>query len=967
MKNKYLWLVISIFLIAGGFTFIYTQGNHSGPLTKETLSKELIKLHIPFIENQGQTDKEVKYYAKTFSGDVFVTDKGEIVYSIPEYEIIKQDQNDKQNVPQHSKDRARTRIKGHTVFKETLLNAKVDSPSGMNKSQTKVNYFIGNDPKKHKNNIPTFNLVNLGEVYEGIDLKLKAYGSNVEKLFYVKPGANPDDIQISVKGMSGIWINDKGELILDTKIQNLPAGRQGPKFTRPVAYQEINGKRVEIEAGYKIQDPQLKTKNPKLKTKNPDPDPVYGFMVAKYDNTKTLIIDPLLASTFLGDTNGDRIHTIIKDSSDNIYVAGYTSSLNYPASGGYDTTHNGSRDVFVSKLNSSLSTLSASTFIGGNGIDEARAIVLDPDETSIYVTGDTSSTNYPASGGYDTVHNDGSDVFVSKLNSDLSNLSASTFIGGDKADQGRAIDIDSSGNVYVAGHTVSDTYPDTTGAYDEVHNGNWDVFVSKLNSSLSTLLASTFIGGDNIDFAYALAIDSSDSVYVTGYTNVSSTPVNYPVTTGAYDEVHNGNFDVYVSKLDSSLSTLSASTFIGGGGFEEGNSIAIASNNIYVTGYTTSSDYPIQGGSDTTHNGSSDVFVSKLNSTLSDLSASTFIGGNKDDIAYALAIDSSENIYVAGSTLSSDYPTVTETYDRSFNQSNLLEAFISKLDSSLSSLDKSTYLGGLTDDEAFALTLDSSPNVYVAGYTDSPDFPVTIGSYDTICGVNAECDASTDAFVSKLDSDLSESPTASMIVNKTGTGTGTVTSSPSGINCGSDCSESYDRGTQITITATADSGSTFSGWTGGGCTGTDPCTITLNSDATVIAEFTDGGGGGNGGGNGGGDGGGGGCFIATAAYGSYLDPHVEVLKDFRDNYLISNFKIQISSYELEIPNIIGNLFVEFYYKYSPPVADFISEHETLRAATRWALTPVVYAVKYWYVSFGILGIIGIAIIKSKNR
>ncbi len=498
------------------------------------------------------------------------------------------------------------KLVGGVVLKERLINAQVREVRGIDRAITKVSYFKGNDPSKWQSGVSTYERVSLGEVYEGIRLELKAYGSNVEKLFYISPKADPRSIRVKVEGAQDIRVNNGGELVLDT-----PFGEV--KFTKPVAYQDVGGKRKEVEVSYKVEK-----KGDML---------AYGFELGKYDRTRELVIDPLLASTFLGGSDGDLGNSIAFDSSGNVYVTGVIYSSDFPTTpGAYDRTYNGGwSDVFVS--------------------------------------------NY--------------DVFVSKLNNSLSSLLASTFLGGSDDDAGYSIALDSSGNVYVAGGTKSSNFPTTQGVFDTTHNGWHDVFVSKLTGDLS--------GG---------------------------TPLTYTLT-----------------------------------------------------------------------------------------------------------------------------------------------------------------------------------------------------------------------------------------VTKTGTGSGTVTSNPAGINCGTDCSEQYPVGTNVTLTATASSGSVFAGWSGGGCSGTNPtCTVVMNSDITVTATFNTSGGGGSGGGEGGGKGG---CFIATAAYGSYLAPEVKVLRDFRDRYLMSIG--------------LGRAFVSLYYQYSPPIAEYISRHESLRFATRLLLTPVVYGIKYPYVVIGLIMIAGVLVIRRRLK
>jgi len=789
----------------------YAQNNSSLSKEKaqaERLKSAMPKLQIPFIENKGQLHEDVAYYAKTFGGTVFVTKDGGLLYNLPEGDKETKDHKKHDLITKEEDEKAPTLQKAVAV-KETLVNGKVKAVKGESVSKAKVSYFKGNDPSKWQSGIQTYELVSLGEVYKGIDVKLKAYGKNVEKLFYVKPGAHPEVIKVRVDG-GKLNVNENGELEVETELGMV-------RFTKPIAYQEVDGKEVEVSVSYRLIEPGT----------------LYTFNVGEYDLTKPLVIDPLLASTFLGGSGDDYGYSIALDSSGNVYVTGYTYSSNYPTTtGAYDTSYNGGyRDVFVSKLSNDLSQLLASTFIGGSGYDYGYSIALDS-SGNVYVTGHTESSNYPTtSGAYDTSYNSSGDVFVSKLSNDLTQLLASTFLGGSGYDNGHSIALDSSGNVYVTGYTYSSNYPITSGAYDTFSNFGYDAFVSKLSNDLTQLLASTFIGGSGSDEAFSIALDSSGNVYVTGYTYSS----NYPTTSGAYDTSHNGYYDAFVSKLSNDLSQLLASTFIGGSGYDYGHSIALdSSGNVYVTGYTYSSNYPTAAGAyDTSYNGGDrDVFVSKLSNDLSQLLASTFIGGTLSDFGSSIALDSSGNVYVTGYTGSSNYPTTTGAYDKSYN-GHSSDVFVSKLDTNLTQLLASTFIGGGVTDEAYSIALDSSGNVYVAGYTWSSDYPTKPGAYD------ASSNGYADVLVSKLDSNLSADTTYTLTLTKSGTGSGTVTSNPSGINCGADCSETYTSGSGVTLTATPASDSTFAGW-GGGCSGCgtkSTCEITMNADRTCSATF----------------------------------------------------------------------------------------------------------------------------------
>ena len=355
-----------------------------GAVVKEKDKREILNkaytLQIPFIENKGQIKGEsVSYYAKTFGGTVFVTKDGKLVYSLPKFE-------------------KKEKVKGW-VIKEGLVGTSISNVKGEEEAVTKVSYFKGKDPSKWERNISTYNLVSLGEVYKGIELKVKAYGKNVEKLFYVKAGANPENIKIKIEGAKSLRVNEAGELEVETGLGVI-------KFTKPSAYQEINGKRVEVAAAYTLLS---------------NPQYVYGFKVGSYDKKETLIIDPLLASTFIGGGDDDYGNSIALDGDGNVYIIGETYSSDYPTTpGAYNESHNGGRDVFVSKLNSSLSNLLASTFIGGIYYEYGLSIALDGDG-NVYITGSTESSDYPTtSGAYDESYNGIDDVFVSRFDSDLS-------------------------------------------------------------------------------------------------------------------------------------------------------------------------------------------------------------------------------------------------------------------------------------------------------------------------------------------------------------------------------------------------------------------------------------------------------------------------------------------------------------------------------------------------------------------
>jgi hypothetical protein len=317
-------------------------------------------------------------------------------------------------------------------------------------------------------------------------------------------------------------------------------------------------------------------------------------------------------------------------------------------------------------------------------------------------------------------------------------LSYSTYLGGSSSDIGHSIAVDSSGNAYVAGETQSTNFP-TSSAYQGSLSGSTDLFVTKLNSSGGGFVYSTYIGGTGTDVAYGLTTDSSNNVYLTGYTEST----NFP-TSNAYQGTHGGGTaDAFITKLNSSGNALTFSTFIGGSGSDQGRSIKLdSSNNAYITGHTASTNFPTSNAYQTSNGGSADVFISKIDSTGSVLSYSTYLGGSGNDYGRAIAVDSTGYAYITGYTQSSNYPT-SNAYQSSSGGSD--DVFVSKLDL-LGSLSYSTYLGGSGIDSANAIHVDGSGNAFITGETRSTNFP-TVGAYQSSSG-----GGTSDVFVSKISS-----------------------------------------------------------------------------------------------------------------------------------------------------------------------------------------------------------------------
>jgi hypothetical protein len=708
-------LILGGFLLAAVVTLIWNliiQTKYTEKFNS-VLNVNISKTHIPFISNEGQLDENVKYYAQTFSGTVFITENGEIFYSFP---MTVEDNNGK-----------------GFVIKEELVDKQVVNSLGVDRTLTKTSYIKGNDKAKWISNIPTYNRVTLGEVYNGIELSLKAYGNNVEKLFFVQPGANPDIIKVGVTGIEYLSTNNSGELILESPVGSV-------SFTKPVAYQELPDGICDVEVAYKVEGKE------------------YGFEVENYNKYYPLIIDPLLASTFIGGSNTDDSYepSIALDDNGNVYLTGYTFSTDFPTTlGAYKEDFNGgSTDRFISKFDSDLTTLLASTFIGGSGNEYGMGIKISGDN-DIYLAGYTTSIDFPTTiGAYNEIHSGARDAFVLKIDNDLTTLLRSTFLGG-SGDEGfnwPRIDltIGENGSVYVTGLTKSVNFPFTTGTNDSIYSGGTfggDVFISKFDSTLGTLLGSTYLGGSMDEWRISIALDENENVFVCGETESQ----NFETTPGTYNAAHNGGSDIFISKFTNDLTTLSASTFFGKSNYEEALAIRLDGNeNVVITGYTKSSNFPTTAGAynQVYYGGERDAYVAKFDNNLTSLLASTFLGGSGKDTGEDIIIDGNGNIYVVGVTLSSDFQTITGAYDESHNGGE--DIFVSKFNGSLSTLIASTLLGESSNDKGQCISLDNTGNVYFAGTTASVNFPFTQGAYDTIYN-----SGSNDCFVAKFDSTLS--------------------------------------------------------------------------------------------------------------------------------------------------------------------------------------------------------------------
>jgi hypothetical protein len=447
-----------------------------------------------------------------------------------------------------------------------------------------------------------------------------------------------------------------------------------------------------------------------------------------------LFPSPELAwSTFLGNCNSSNYLTSFNiDKFGNSFVAGATNSPVYPVTPGcYQDTLKGLTDVFVTKLNPEGNNLIFSTFIGGKVKDGGNDICIDNSGNS-YIIGTCYNNNdtnndYPITINAYNKNNHGSKIiFVTKLNSSGTALIYSTFIG---PSAGGEIACDNEGNIYLFIHSYS-TYPVTTGAYDTILN---DMAITKLNLDGSKLIFSTFFGGNDVEYIGDIVIDYDGNSYITGGT-ISS---DFPVTPGVFQVNLDGGGDVFFTKLNSAGTALIYSTLLGGDAGEEGYSIVFDNaHDSYITGTVYSYDFPTTTGSyQTSRNAILDMFVTEFNSDASSLIYSTFVGGVCLDEGNSIALDNDNNVYVIGITTSYDFPVTKDAIDTSINQPFCYwtdyDCVIFKLSNDGTKLPYSTFFGGKANDQGENIIFDYFNDIYISGFTGSPDFPVTKGAFDT--------------------------------------------------------------------------------------------------------------------------------------------------------------------------------------------------------------------------------------------
>ncbi len=406
--------------------------------------------------------------------------------------------------------------------------------------------------------------------------------------------------------------------------------------------------------------------------------------------------------------------------------------------GAFQTAYGGQGDAFVAKLSPDGSQVVWATFLGGSGGEGAGSVAVDSSNNVYVAGATGSLDFPTTAGAFDQTANGRTDAFVAMLSPDGSQLLWSTYLGGADNEDTDALAIGGSGNVYVTGSTTSPDFPVTPGAFDETCGTdgtcNWDgmvnhddVFVTEISPDGHSLVWSTFLGAEDLDHPWTIVVDAAGFPVIAGIT--SST--GFPATPGAFQSTfRGGRSDAFIAKLSPDGSTLAWATFLGGSGSDGGFVTLDAAGAIAICGGTDSLDFPVTPGAyQTTLGGDMDAFVGKMSSDGRTLVWATYLGGTEKDSCDAVS-DGSGAIHVTGFTNSSDFPVTPDAFDSSYN-GGVNDAFVAQLDSTGSRLIYATFLGGIGEDGADHAVLDASGDVYVSGRTNSPDFPATPGAFDT--------------------------------------------------------------------------------------------------------------------------------------------------------------------------------------------------------------------------------------------
>ena len=654
--------------------------------------KNLGHLPLNFEANTGQTDARVKFLSRGSNYGLYLTsDEAVMVFS-----SHKQRDNEIKN--------AHSRAKHREVVRMKMVGADEDiQPQGFDELPGKTNYFFGNDSSKWRTDVTNYRKIKYEEIYRGIDLVYYGNSGELEYDFVVAPHADPGSIKLKFNGISGIKLGRNGDLLLSTKTDTL-------RHLKPLIYQEVNGTRTAVKGGYVLgaKGQVSFALGAYDKTKPLIIDPVIAYSTflggADLDEAHGLALDSagniyvagisdstdyplenpfqsinkgsnapvdyaelfiskldptgqaLLYSTYLGGAGVDRGGSIAVDNDGNLHVTGSTTSLDFPVANAYQPTYGGgSSDAFLTKLGPAGNVLVYSTYLGGDGpqylpgnpSEYGNAIALD-NVGNAYLVGGTDSTSFPTLQPLKTTKDGDTDAFLLKMSA-AGALLFSTYLGGNDNDGIGDIARDISGNIYLAGGTSSSDFPIVNAPTFLAPNANpGGAFVMKLTPDCSSITYSTIIGGSGGEGAGTIAVDASQNIYVGGSTNSRDFPVQNAVQPTNPTNPADGDSTGWVAKLQSDFAVLNYSTYLGGNDYGTVNTVAVdPSNNLWVFGYTFSTNFPVVDPIYASSRGYEDVTLSRFSSD-GTMTFSTYLGGDGFDVSGKMVVSSDGEVYLAG-------------------------------------------------------------------------------------------------------------------------------------------------------------------------------------------------------------------------------------------------------------------------------------------------------------------------------
>lgn len=662
-----------------------------------------------FIENAGQWDGKVLFASKIEGLNLIVANDG-IYYDYYQDKELESD------------DRSFRRT-GRVIRMSFSGAIQALKPFGINQNKSRFNIFKSNDPDKWIRNIGSYSSVILQEVYKNIHAELLFVEGYPRYDFLVKPGGDPSAIEINFDGGNAVLNESENCIEFETPFGKVYNGKI-------FAYQYDGSKKTEIEC--------------RLVRKGGG----YGFELGDYDRSQTLVIDPLVYSSYFGGSSTDEIRGIKSAGNGEFVVAGWTESSDFHTTpGAYDETFYRDTDIFVSKyfVRGVEGGMVFSTLLGGENFEAATALDLD-EAGNIYITGSTNSEDFPLVFPISPEYNDELEVFVSKFNPDGDSLIYSSFFGGRADDKAHAMRVDRYGSVYICGETESRDFPKKT-QYNPDIVGLSDIFVTKISPSGAAYEFSTIIGGSAHDRAFALDVDQEGTVYLTGETSSGDFPMK-PFRTDwwgrvvdfPYDYVYNGGFDTFLIKLVGNGGQLEFSSYFGGSADDVGKAVLVDDDEtVFVAGETLTESgdpqFPLSETSfDVTHNGQRDCFFAKIDKlkqsqrwgrtvTTQDLVFSGFFGGNGNDHISGMMKNPVDGmIYVYGYTNSSNFPVKGGLNGKN---SGSYDGYVAKITPLGSDISYSGFYGGNGEDKIYGFDIDERHDFYFAGSTSSDNLETT--------------------------------------------------------------------------------------------------------------------------------------------------------------------------------------------------------------------------------------------------